>query len=73
MSGFINSPSLRYSHHRDPSIRLLHSIEKTLPLRSLERDILVCAILYLEGDLQPGHSVAAWWTRQDDIAALDQK
>jgi hypothetical protein len=55
----------RYANHPDPAVRLLHEKSKALPLRSLERDILTCAILYLEGDLNPGGSVALWWGHEE--------
>jgi hypothetical protein len=59
----------RYSHHRNPAIRLLNSKLNELPIRSIERDIVVCAMLYLEGDLQPGGSVKRWWETRDKEAA----
>ena len=54
----------RYSQHQDPAIRLLWDILETLPIRSLEHDIVSCAMLYLEGDLRPGGSVQRWWRQK---------
>jgi hypothetical protein len=48
----------------DEAVRILDEICATLPLRSIERDIVVCAQLYLMGDLSPGNSVARWWNGQ---------
>jgi len=50
-------------------MRLLERTIKQLPLRSTERDIVVCALLYLEGDLQPGGTVERWWKHQDELEA----
>ena len=57
----------RYRHHKDPAIRLLAAIDETLPLRSVERGITTCAILYLEGEKMPGYSVQTWWKQQDAV------
>lgn len=47
------------------ALRLLEEKIQDLPIRSLERDILICAQLYLEGDTQPGHTVERWWQQQE--------
>lgn len=49
------------------AIDILTLTEAKLKPRSIERDIVVCAILYLEGDLQPGHTVERWWAEQDRL------
>ena len=54
----------RYTNHRDPAIRLLNKIANSLPIRSIGRDIVVCALLYLEGDKRPGHTVESWWNAE---------
>lgn len=61
-------PPERYRQHSNPAIRLLARIEEQMELRSVERDILTCAMLYLEGDLQPGRSVARWWPDEIQLA-----
>ncbi len=55
----------RYNGHENPAIRLLNQIADALPLRSIQRDILTAAILYLDGDLRPGGTVAHWWSGVD--------
>lgn len=50
---------------KDPAVKLLAKIADSLPLRSVQRDIVVCALLYLEGDTQPGHTVERWWAEQE--------
>lgn len=50
------------------AIVLLDRLCDTLPMRSLEHDIVVCALLYLENDRpcdrEPGHSVERWMNAQ---------
>ena len=45
----------------DP-VEILDQICGELPLRSIERDIVVCAELYLMGDKSPGQTVERWWS-----------
>ena len=45
---------------------ILDRISDELPTISVARDIVVCALLYLEGDRQPGNTVARWWKHEDD-------
>ena len=64
---------VKYSHHQEVAadrgdmlaITLLQDAIDTLPLRSLERDIVVGACLWLEGDHRPGGGVKLWWKEQD--------
>ena len=65
----------RYSHHENPAIRLISSILETFqPKRASEysagEDILICAMLYLEGDLLPGHSVERYFSAHPNRTAL---
>ena len=50
------------------AIDLLGRVADSLPLRSIQRDIVTCALLYLEGDLQPGYTVEKWWNEQERAA-----
>ncbi len=54
------------------AIEIMERAKEQLPLRTIERDILVCAILYLEGDLTPGGTVASW-TRVQGIPEPDPR
>lgn len=67
----------RYTEHADPAIRLLDklitSLEQEGGFRTLERDILVCALCYLEGEELPGYSVERWWKQQDQIDARQRQ
>lgn len=54
------------------AIRILERAKEQLPTRTIERDIVVCAILYLEGDLAPGGTVASW-TRAQGIPEPDPR
>ena len=47
------------------AIDLLSAIADQMPVRSCERDMVVCALLYLEGDRAPGGSVMAWWAEKE--------
>ena len=60
----------RYSHHENPAIRLLNAKLQELPKRSLEADIVAGAMLYLEGDLQPGHSVERYLAAHPNRTSL---
>jgi hypothetical protein len=57
-----------YSRLRDvgdiAAIEVLENLMDQLSVFAIERDILVCAALYLEGDKQPGGTVERWWKRQ---------
>ena len=48
----------------EPGVPLLTGLADTLPIRSIERDIVVSASLYLQGDIQPGGIVERWWNSQ---------
>jgi hypothetical protein len=63
----------RYRNHANPAIRLLTRIQETMPIRSVEHGILTCAILYLEGDLLPGWSVARWWPDEIQLAQMPEQ
>lgn len=52
---------------------ILDAIADSLPTRSIERDIVVCALLYLEGDRQLGYSVERWWWGNDSIVGLSPR
>lgn len=55
------------------AIRILGAKQEELKRKSVERDILVCAQLYLEGELEPGHTVEQWWLEQDRLDMMMQK
>lgn len=59
----------RLERDKRTAIGLLNKTADSLPIRSIEHDILVCALLYLEGDTQPGHTVERWWKSQDEREA----
>ena len=50
------------------AISLLDRKADSLPLRSIQRYIVVCAMLYLDGDTKPGGTVARWWAEQERAA-----
>ena len=51
------------------AVELLWRIAESLPVRGAARDIVVCALLWLDGDREFGGSVERWWNSQDEVVA----
>ncbi len=48
-------------HADKPGFLLLMHVSDSCPVRSIERDILISALLYIAGETEPGNTVARWW------------